>query len=237
MGQSIESLYCCDSRLGCICAWSRVVFTSVDCPIHPLSLGRHLKSPVSWHRRPGSVERDRIFGLGFFHRGALGSRIVERRRSSRLSPSLPSLIPDLEIVLENGLSSIVEAVESIEAEDGAGESSEMTATLSEEVGDCLRGEEADLLGSPLLQDLSLISEPLLSPLLSPFSGSPLLSPEAADGFCQEAIDAGDYASVSSLSSLLPSFLVTDVRAAYGVGDSVGYDASTVKGVLPYPVAS
>ncbi|GAB2286236.1 hypothetical protein Dimus_020657, partial [Dionaea muscipula] len=116
---------------------------------------------------------------------------VECRRSTRLSPSLSSSIPDLGCVVEDGLPSIAEVGESIEAEAGDGDS-------SEEVGECLRGEVAGLSGPPILPDLRPISELQSMGMGSRpmMSGSPSSSLEAADGFCLNAMDVGEPAPVA-----------------------------------------
>ncbi|GAB2278844.1 hypothetical protein Dimus_013518 [Dionaea muscipula] len=149
---------------------------------------------------------------------------VEYRRSSRLSPSLSSSIPDLGGVVEDGLPSIVEVGESIEAEAGDGDSSEKMVSPSEEVGDCLRGEVAGLRGPSLLPDLSPISElqSMGRGSRPSISRSPSFSLEAADGFCQNAMDAAGFGSslptgtVSPVSASVIPLGGDDQTAAIGV---------------------
>ncbi|GAB2296328.1 hypothetical protein Dimus_030451 [Dionaea muscipula] len=122
---------------------------------------------------------------------------VECRRSSRLSPTLSTSIPDLGGVVEIGLPPITEVGESMELEAGDGDSSEKMEAPSGEVGVCLRGEVAGLRGSSIMPDRSPISElqSLGRGSSPPISRSPSFSLEAADGFCQNAMDAGEQASV------------------------------------------
>ncbi|GAB2279411.1 hypothetical protein Dimus_014053 [Dionaea muscipula] len=160
--------------------------------------------------------------------------LVECRRSSRLSPSLSSSIPDLGGVVEDGLPPIAEVGESIEAEDGDGDSSEMMVTPLEEVGDCLRGEVAGLRGQSILPDLSPISE--LSSMgrgsRPSISRSPSFSLGDADRFCQNAMDAGEDASVGGCEDFSR---VASLAAGRGLrmvkGGVNGQDGDVVSTVL------
>ncbi|GAB2301795.1 hypothetical protein Dimus_035820, partial [Dionaea muscipula] len=129
---------------------------------------------------------------------------VACRRSSRLTPSLPSICPDLVAV----------EVESTPI-DVAGQSSEdevvgrvlpvMMATAAAEEGFGLRGEEESTMVMSFVPDLNPISEDerLGGRSSSVFSGSTTPSPEAAVRLCQ--IDAG-VGGRDSVSSLSPSSL-------------------------------
>ncbi|GAB2286239.1 hypothetical protein Dimus_020660 [Dionaea muscipula] len=148
--------------------------------------------------------------------------MVVRRRSSRLSPSLPSSCPYLGLDVEVGLPPIGEVVESIEVEAEDGDSSEMQvmpSTASEAEDDGHQGEEDGKLVSssmPFLRPISRI-ESIQGGSSSPSSGSPPLSPAAAANFCQNALDAGGQASVWSLS--LPPLAEVD-RDDVQVADSL-----------------
>ncbi|GAB2275959.1 hypothetical protein Dimus_010705 [Dionaea muscipula] len=125
-------------------------------------------------------------------------------------------------------------VSSSEMEEG--DSTEMTVSSEEEEGDGLRRQQDGQLGSSCLPDLSPSSS---------ISGSPPLSLAAAVRFCQEVIDAGGHAPVSSM---LFSTLVADIPAAHGlvncwlqelepgVGESVVVDARPEPGVGELKVA-
>ncbi|GAB2283952.1 hypothetical protein Dimus_018433 [Dionaea muscipula] len=111
----------------------------------------------------------------------------------------------------------------------------MTVTSSEEEYDGLRGEEDGMLISSTVPDLSPISEDESNQGGSSSSilGSPTLSTVATVMFCQDSIDAGGHASVSSL---LPSLPIADVREDAGIGEPKDAAAPTTMVELPCPVS-
>ncbi|GAB2296354.1 hypothetical protein Dimus_030476, partial [Dionaea muscipula] len=128
----------------------------------------------------------------------------------------------------------VDPVEVSSSEGGEGNLIEMSGSSSEEEDDGLREEEEGMLVSSILPDLSLMSEDLSNQggSSSSISRSSILSPAAAIRFCQEAIVVS---GPDSVSSMLTSLLVADIREPSGVGDSVGADAPMVD--FPCPAAS
>ncbi|GAB2294971.1 hypothetical protein Dimus_029161, partial [Dionaea muscipula] len=149
---------------------------------------------------------------------------VACRRSSRLSPSLPTISPDL-VALEVESTPIAVVGETSEDADGAGVLPKMMVLESSEAGDGLRGEKEGKLVSSFLPELSPISEEEQTGVSSSSSSSGLSSPlpEAAGRLCQSDIGADGQASVSPF---VPSSLVVGARdgeRSPGLGSAMDTD--------------
>ncbi|GAB2281816.1 hypothetical protein Dimus_016381 [Dionaea muscipula] len=134
---------------------------------------------------------------------------VACRRSSRLTPSIPSTCPEL-VAVEVESSSIDVAGQSSEDEGDGGVLPVMMATAAAEEGHGLRGEEESTMVMSFVPDLSPISEDdrLGGRSSSVFSGSTTPSPDAAVRLCLTAASVGGRDSVSSL---FPSSLDASAR--------------------------
>ncbi|GAB2302929.1 hypothetical protein Dimus_036922, partial [Dionaea muscipula] len=162
--------------------------------------------------------------------------MVERRRSSRISPSLPSSSPDLGSVAEVGLSSMDEGEESIAVKAEDGDSSEMKVTPStateSEVGESTEApvtssKEEKLLdsdGEHLPASRASILSPILEnedPLLGPLLDSPAWEalPHSEGGL--PGVRASDEEGVLPRASLGNSSPPS--RSGADVGDGGGFE--------------